>query len=90
MIHHIINFVYKKIDFINNFVYNSLSKQGKYDMKLSEFARWLRAQGVTFKEGKKHTKLYFGTRQSVLPRHAAEIGEGLRKTIIKQLGLKED
>ncbi|MEQ1667996.1 MAG: type II toxin-antitoxin system HicA family toxin [Sulfuriferula sp.] len=57
---------------------------------MSEFARWLKAQGVTFKEGKKHTKLYFGTKQSTLPRHAAEIGEGLRKAIIKQLGLNEE
>ena len=59
-------------------------------MKLSEFARWLKKQGVTFKEGKKHTKLYYGTNVSHLPRHAAEIGEGLRKEIIKQLGLNEE
>ena len=59
-------------------------------MKLSEFARWLKAAGVTFKEGKKHTKLYLNGKQSTLPRHAAEIGEGLRKAIIKQLGLNED
>ena len=59
-------------------------------MKLSEFARWLKKQGVTFKEGKKHTKLYYRTKVSHLPRHAAEIGEGLRKEIIKQLGLNEE
>lgn len=58
-------------------------------MKLSEFARWLKAQGVTFKEGSKHTKLYYGTKQSHLPRHAAEIKEPLRKAIIKQLGLND-
>jgi mRNA interferase HicA len=56
-------------------------------MKLSEFARWLKAQGVIFKEGKKHTKLYYGKNQSTLPRHSAEIKEPLRKGIIKQLGL---
>lgn len=56
-------------------------------MKLSEFARWLKAQGVIFKEGKKHTKLYYGNKQSTLPRHSAEIKEPLRKGIIKQLGL---
>ena len=50
----------------------------------------LKKQGVTFKEGKKHTKLYYRTHVSHLPRHAAEIGEGLRKEIIKQLGLNEE
>lgn len=59
-------------------------------MKLSEFARWLKSQGVIFKEGKKHTKLFFNGKQSTLPRHAAEINELLRKAIIKQLGLKEE
>ena len=58
-------------------------------MKLGEFSRWLKSQGVTFKEGKKHTKLFFNGKQSTLPRHAVEIKEPLRKTIIKQLGLKE-
>ncbi|WNV06500.1 hypothetical protein RP726_08865 [Candidatus Methylospira mobilis] len=58
-------------------------------MKLSEFARWLKSQGVSFKEGKKHTKLFFNGMQSTLPRHVAEIKEPLRKAIIKQLGLKE-
>jgi len=41
------------------------------DMKRSEFARWLKAQGVIFQEGKKHTKLFFNGKQSTLPRHAA-------------------
>jgi len=58
-------------------------------MKLSEFSRWLKSQGVSFKEGKKHTKLFFNGMQSTLPRHVAEIKEPLRKAIIKQLGLKE-
>ncbi|QFY44096.1 mRNA interferase [Candidatus Methylospira mobilis] len=58
-------------------------------MKLSEFARWLKSQGVSFKEGKKHTKLFFNGMQSTLPRHVVEIKEPLRKAIIKQLGLKE-
>jgi len=58
-------------------------------MKLSEFTRWLKSQGVIFKEGKKHTKLFFNGKQSTLPRHAAEINELLRKAIIKQLGLND-
>ncbi len=58
-------------------------------MKNSEFARWLKLQGVVFEQGKKHTKLFLNGKQSTLPRHAAEICELLRKAIIKQLGLKE-
>lgn len=58
-------------------------------MNNSEFARWLKSQGVIFKQGKKHTKLFLNGNQSTLPRHAAEINDQLRKAIIKQLGLKE-
>jgi len=58
-------------------------------MKQSEFKRWLEARGAQFKGGKKHLKVYVGGRQSTLPRHPShEIGEALRKAIIKQLGLK--
>lgn len=56
-------------------------------MKLSEFKKWLKTQGVTCKEGTRHTKLYFEGRQTILPRHSAEISEPLRKAILKQLGL---
>ena len=45
-------------------------------------------QGARFEEGGKHTKVYLNGRQSTLPRHAKEIGEGLRQAILKQLGLK--
>ena len=58
-------------------------------MKSSEFRKWLRHQGVEFKEGSRHTKLYFNGRQCTLPRHQGEINELLRKAIIKQLGIKE-
>ncbi len=58
-------------------------------MKNSEFERWLKSQGVIFKQGKKHTKLFLNDNQSTLPRHAAEINDQLRKAIIKQLGLNE-
>ncbi|ANN78895.1 type II toxin-antitoxin system HicA family toxin [Bordetella flabilis] len=59
-------------------------------MKQSEFRRWLADQGATFKEGKGHTKVYFQGKQTTLPRHGSqEIGEGLRRTILKQLGLKK-
>ncbi|WP_271273836.1 type II toxin-antitoxin system HicA family toxin [Aliamphritea hakodatensis] len=57
-------------------------------MKQSEFRRWLESQGVEIKQGTKHLKLYFNGKQSTMPRHPGkEIGEGLRKAIIKQLEL---
>lgn len=61
-------------------------------MKYSEFRRWLKAQGVTFKPGKgtSHFKVSLGDHQTVFPDHGAkEMPEGLRKAIIKQLGLKD-
>jgi mRNA interferase HicA len=58
-------------------------------MKHAEFKKWLASQGATFDEGKKHTKVYLNGRQSTLPRHSSrEIGEGLRRAIMRQLGLK--
>ena len=58
-------------------------------MKQSEFKRCLEAQGAQFRQGSKHLKVYLDGRQSTLPRHPSpEIGEVLRKAIIKQLGLK--
>jgi len=57
-------------------------------MKQAEFLKWLAAQGATFKDGKKHMKIYLNGKQTVMPRHPGkELGEGLRRTIMKQLGL---
>nr|WP_284700943.1 type II toxin-antitoxin system HicA family toxin [Robbsia betulipollinis] len=51
--------------------------------------RWIARQGATFSEGARHAKIYLNERQSVMPRHpGTEIGEGLKKMILKQLGLK--
>jgi mRNA interferase HicA len=60
-------------------------------MSCNEFKRWLLAQGVEVsKQRSKHFKIFYKGKQTVLPDHGAkEIGEGLRKTIIKQLGLKD-
>jgi len=77
------------LDSINKNVYMSSYNFKDEIMKNSEFARWLKLQGVVFEQGKKHTKLFLNGKQSTLPRHAAEICEPLRKAIIKQLGLKE-
>lgn len=57
-------------------------------MSHSEFKRWLASKGATFKEGAKHTKVYLNGKQSTLPRHSGEIGEGLRKAIVRQLELE--
>lgn len=58
-------------------------------MKQTEFKRFLAEQGATFKEGSNHLKVYLNGKQSTMPRHKGkEIGEGLRKAILKQLGLK--
>lgn len=57
-------------------------------VRISEFKRWLQAQGVIVTEGANHWKLYFNGRQSVLPRHPGkELKEGTRRAILKQLGL---
>lgn len=58
-------------------------------MKYAEFKHWLAARGATFQEGAKHTKVYCNGRQTTLPRHGGEIGEGLRKAILKQLGIAD-
>jgi mRNA interferase HicA len=57
-------------------------------MKVSEFRRLLESHGARFEEGAKHTKVYLNGRQTTLPRHPSqELGEGLRRAILKQLGL---
>lgn len=60
-------------------------------MKCSEFRRWLLAQGVEFKSAKgSHFKVYLDGKSTVFADHGSkEMHEGLRKTIIKQLGLKD-
>lgn len=57
-------------------------------MRFSEFERWLKGKGVAFKYGKKHYKLSLGDKRSTFPRHQSQdVGETLRKLILKQLGL---
>lgn len=60
-------------------------------MKYSEFRRWLIQQGATLKKhrsGSSHYKVFLGDRQSIFPDHGSkEMGEGLRKSIMKDLGL---
>ncbi|MDH0864109.1 type II toxin-antitoxin system HicA family toxin [Mitsuaria sp. GD03876] len=55
-------------------------------MKASEFKRWLQAQGATFVEGGRHTKVFLNGYQSVIPRHPSkEMREGLRMAILSHL-----
>ena len=57
-------------------------------MKQSEFKRQLADLGATFENGKRHLKVRLNGKQTVMPRHPShEIGEGLRKAILKQLDL---
>jgi mRNA interferase HicA len=47
-------------------------------VKQSEFVRWLKKQGATFKDGTKHLKVYYNGKQSLLPRHPSkELKQGL-------------
>lgn len=57
-------------------------------MKTSEFRRQLAGLGARFVEGAKHTKIYLNGKQTTLPRHGnQELGEGLRRAILRQLGV---
>ncbi|CAN7725310.1 type II toxin-antitoxin system HicA family toxin [Variovorax sp. LjRoot290] len=59
-------------------------------MKTSEFRRYLASLGAQFVEGKKHTKVYLNGKQTTLPRHATQdLGDGLRRAILRQLGVKQ-
>lgn len=59
-------------------------------MKISEFRRQLEALGARFEEGAKHTKVYLNGKQTTLPRHPSqEIGEPLRRAILRQLAVKQ-
>lgn len=58
-------------------------------MKQSEFKRWLAERGATFKDGKKHLKVYLNGEISHLPRHPGqELKTGLVEGVKKQLKLK--
>ena len=72
-----------RFPFINNYVYT-------YQMKYSEFRKWLTQQGAVLKSAKgSHFKVYLGGRQTIFPDHGAkEIGQGLVQKIKKDLGLK--
>lgn len=58
-------------------------------MKQSEFVRWLKQQGATFKDGSNHLKVTLNGKTSFLPRHPAkELKTGLVEGVKKQLNLK--
>jgi mRNA interferase HicA len=58
-------------------------------MKASELKRWLKAQGCTFEEGTRHTKVMLKGKVSLLPRHpAVEVRTGTYRAILKDLGLR--
>jgi mRNA interferase HicA len=56
----------------------------------SELKRWLRKQGCTFTEGKKHTIVHYGAEFTEMPRHpSTEIKTGTYFTIFRKLGLRK-
>lgn len=58
-------------------------------MKQAEFVKWLKSQGVAFKNGKGHLKAYYNGKQTTVPRHPGkEIDNDFAKEIKKQLGMK--
>jgi mRNA interferase HicA len=60
-------------------------------MKYSEFKKQLAALGARFVEGTKHTEVYLNGRQTTAStaRRAQDMGEGLRRAILRQLGVKQ-
>jgi mRNA interferase HicA len=60
-------------------------------VKYSEFRRWLLKQGAEFTKapgGGSHQKVALNGKRSVFPDHGSkEMPEGLRKKIMKDLGL---
>jgi predicted RNA binding protein YcfA (HicA-like mRNA interferase family) len=59
-------------------------------MKAAELRRWMKAQGCTFEECSRHTKVLLGDRFTFIPRHAAEeVKPGTLHGILKRLGLKK-
>lgn len=58
-------------------------------MKQSEFVRWLKQHGATFKEGSSHLKVYLNGEQTILPRHPSkELKQPLVEGVKKKLKLK--
>ena len=71
-------------------VYNSFHRNNrKVEVKQSEFRRYLKSLGATFKQGTRHEKVYLNGKRSMLGRHPnEELKEGTRHKILKDLGLK--
>ncbi|MCW5982661.1 MAG: type II toxin-antitoxin system HicA family toxin [Bryobacteraceae bacterium] len=58
-------------------------------MKVSEFRRWLAAQGCSFEEGTRHTKVFYKGKFTTLPRHPSkELKTGTMNSIKARLGLR--
>jgi len=55
----------------------------------SELRRKLAKVGCTFEDRTKHTRIFFGTKESHMPRHPSkEIKKGTLQAILKQLGIE--
>ncbi len=57
-------------------------------MTAGELKRKLGKIGCAFSEGKKHTRIFRGNRESLMPRHPSkEIKKGTLNGILKDLGI---
>jgi mRNA interferase HicA len=61
-------------------------------MTSNQAKRFLASKGCTFAQGKgSHLIVRLGDKRSVLPMHGSrELGKGLWKAILKQLGLEDE
>jgi mRNA interferase HicA len=60
-------------------------------MTASELKRWLKSQGCSFEESKKHTKVILKSNSTWMPRHPSqEIKKGTLNSILRDLRLRKD
>jgi mRNA interferase HicA len=71
------------------FIISTSTTQQGGAVKQSEFVRWLKQQGATFKDGTNHLKVYLNGEQTILPRHPSkELKMPLVEGVKKKLKLK--
>ncbi len=55
----------------------------------SELKRLLKSKGCTFLEATRHTRVFYGSESTTIPRHPSqEVKKGTVAGVFKQLGLK--
>jgi predicted RNA binding protein YcfA (HicA-like mRNA interferase family) len=60
-------------------------------VRSGELRRWLKKQGCSFEERRKHTRVTLGDKVTYIPRHpAVELNTKTMHTILKELGLTKE